>query len=73
MVFDSWTAEGVGVGPLNVRALEVLAPFAVAFSRSAVPPRLVSSVPLCVWLELSVGWWVGKCIPLPDLRSSSVV
>ena len=31
MVFDSWTAEGVGVAPVNVRALEVLAPFAVAF------------------------------------------
>ena len=37
VVFDSWTVEGVGVAPVEVRALEVLAPSAVAFSRSAVP------------------------------------
>ena len=53
MAFDSWTVEGAGVAPLNVHALKVLAPSAVALSRSAVPPRLVSSVPLCMWIELS--------------------
>ena len=62
MVFDSWTAEGVGVAPLNVRALEVLALSAVAFLRSAVPPRLVSTVPpsVCVARVESgiVGWTV---------------
>ena len=38
MVFDDRAAEGEGVAPLNVRALEVLAPSAVAFSQSAFPP-----------------------------------
>ena len=53
MVFDSWTIEGAGVAPVNVQALEVLAPSAVALSRSAVPPQRVSSVPVCMWFELS--------------------
>ena len=37
VVFDSWTVDGVGVAPVNVCALGVLAPSAVAFSQSAVP------------------------------------
>ena len=53
MDFDSWTDEGASVAPVNVDAPEVLAPFTVASSRSAVPPRLMYSVPLCMWFELS--------------------
>ena len=52
VVFDAQAAEGTAVAPLNVRALQVLAYSAVAFSRSAVHPRLVPSVPRCVWPEL---------------------
>ena len=37
-VFDDRAVEGEGVAPLNVCALEVLAPSAVAFLRSALPP-----------------------------------
>ena len=37
VVFDSRVAEGTSVAPVNVRALEVLTPSAVALSRSAVP------------------------------------
>ena len=72
MVLDSWMAERVGVAPVNLHALEVLGPFAVAFSRSAVP-GLVPSVPLCAWLMLSVGWWAELCTAVLRLRLVSVV
>ena len=67
MVFGSQTAERGGVAPLNVRALEVLAPSAVAFSRGAapLPPDVrrpfvlyLCSGPLCFRCSLGVAPWV---------------
>ena len=37
MVFDNWVAEGMSVAPVNVRAMEVSNPSAVALSQSVVP------------------------------------
>ena len=67
MVFygTSVVFDRVGVPLINVRALEVLAPSEVAFSRSAVPPRLVSSIPRCVWPVSGVVQGVVSCIPVP--------
>ena len=57
MVLNDRAAEGEGVAPLNVRALEVLAPSAVAFSRSATP---VNWCPVSLLLRFEgSGWGVG--------------
>ena len=47
MVFGSWVAEVTGFAPVNVHALEVKTPSAVALSRSAAPLS-GCPVPLCM-------------------------
>ena len=58
VIVDIWAVERVGIAPLNVSALEVIAPSPVAFSQGAVPPRLVHS-------GLGVERWAGPCVPVP--------
>ena len=62
LFFDDQAVEGEGVAPLNVRALDVLAPCVVAFSRNALPPAIGARHPsVCVMKVLRGVFYLLLC------------